>query len=283
MQKQSIQWYEHPRTKSNMRQMPAPYDNIWIGSDPCDGFKKEDADSFDVFLNVSDSECAYFNPSRPGQFMHWSPVNECGNWGYKHFWFAKKVLDRHHDLGHKIYLHCHAGACRSPNTFIWWLTSRGHTLAEAILIEMKARVTPERLKELADDKPFWNYRGKHFVKEGNIPKHLNLLWEEMNKNPSYSMAGHMLALENIEKSTEILCEGIRKRHNHMKRWGFYYKLKRGLREAREWLERRRNGQVRITARGEYCSISETVPKKDKEAKLAEFKEKYENKSKIIID
>lgn len=67
---------------------------------------EESAKSYDAIVNVSCSPCAYFHPAFPGQYMHWYPVNEMGEWSYGYFYWLVKVLDFHYEKGHKVYLHC---------------------------------------------------------------------------------------------------------------------------------------------------------------------------------
>lgn len=128
----TTKWFEHAENKASGYNLKAPYDRIIVGCDPRDGMTKETADSFDVYVNVSDSACSTFEPSRLGQAMHWYPVNECGLWNLSYLFWLKTVLDHHFDAGHRIYLHCHAGAYRSPSAAVLWLQSRGHTPEEAL-------------------------------------------------------------------------------------------------------------------------------------------------------
>lgn len=127
-----MKWFEHSENQVDPYQLAAPYDNIWVGPDPLDGMTPETAKSYNAVINVSDSPCAVFEPSYPGQAMHWYPVNEIGRWNLSYLFWLKRVLDYHHEQGHKIYLHCHAGAYRSPSAAVLWLQSRGHSPEEAL-------------------------------------------------------------------------------------------------------------------------------------------------------
>lgn len=176
-------WCESPQTEARFRQMAAPYDNIYVGSDPTDGMTPEDATSFQVFLNVSDSECNYFDPL-PGQRMHWTPINELGYWSYAPFFYVKKVLDHHYNRGEKIYLHCHAGAHRSPMMAMCWLLSRGITVKEAARLVWNGKNPKSGHWEVGAFKRDWKiYRV--------IPRRIFEFYLRMARNPSYGLMGHM--------------------------------------------------------------------------------------------
>lgn len=143
--------------------MPEPYNNIFIGSDPRDGSTKEWADQFDAIINVSCTQGVLFEPSRVDQRTYWYPVNEIGEWSYAYFIYIFKVIDHHYRAGHKIYIHCHAGAYRSPSIFRWWLvTCENKTLEKANEIE--------RGRSLDDLSPHMRHYSiyKNFIL-GNIP------------------------------------------------------------------------------------------------------------------
>lgn len=131
------EWYQYDKTECRMRQCLAPYENIWIGTTPNDGMTEEDAKSFDAIVNVSCTPCVLFSPARPDQRIYWYPVNEGGQWSYAYFVLMFSVLDFHHSKGHKIYVHCHAGAYRSPTIVTLWLEYRGERKA----MEIAQRVT----------------------------------------------------------------------------------------------------------------------------------------------
>ncbi len=109
----------------------APYDKIYITPTPKDGLTKATADSFDAIINVCHSPEVLFDPSRPDQRTYWYPLNECGEWSYAYFSYMFSVLDFHFEQGHKIIVHCHAGAYRSPSIVRQWLRYKGHTMEDA--------------------------------------------------------------------------------------------------------------------------------------------------------
>lgn len=105
-----MKWYdgipEHARKGISGSWMPAPYNNIFIGSDPRDGQNKDWADAFDAIVNVSCTEGALFEPSRPDQRTYWYPCNEGAEWSYAYFFMMFKIIDHHYRKGDKVYIHC---------------------------------------------------------------------------------------------------------------------------------------------------------------------------------
>lgn len=171
-----MKWFEHEKNIAAGFKLKPPYDRIIIGCDPRDGMTKETADSFDVYINVSDSICTTFEPSRPGQFMHWYPVNECGLWNLSYLYWLKTVMDFHYDAGHRIYLHCHAGAYRSPSAALLWLQSRG--------------ISPRNALKICKDRGPSIYR--IWQGNGNIPKLKDFVFAQMRKYPTWSLASILL-------------------------------------------------------------------------------------------
>ena len=190
-------WFKQDETKVRGNYCSPPFDNIFIGSDPQDGMTKEVADSFDAILNVSCTPCSLFHPSRPDQRTYWVPVNEMGVWNYSAIVSACKILDFHHSKGHKIYIHCHAGAYRSPTMVMIWLhvtqkmdykfgsqmLKTEMSLEEAYKIS-KNYSEEEYSKRFKDEKP---YRLTYF--KGNMPpafnEFINRLRYNIDKNWCY--------------------------------------------------------------------------------------------------
>jgi hypothetical protein len=136
-----IKWYEHKEVGVRGSWCLEPYGNIFIGSYPMDGATKEWADQFDAVVNVSCNHSTLFEPSRPDQRTYWYPVNECGEWSYAYFALMFKILDYHHGKKHKIFVHCAAGAYRSPSIVFRWLEYLGkHKLLDAYEISHGQRV-----------------------------------------------------------------------------------------------------------------------------------------------
>lgn len=209
-------WYEHEKDEARGYQLQAPYDKIYVGSDPNDGMTKAAADSFDVYVNVSDSICTTFEPSRPGQHMHWYPVNECGRWNLSYLFWLKTILDYHHAAGHKVYLHCHAGAYRSPSAAVLWLQSRGHAAAEALAIGKEKGSGLYRLWEA----------------QANIPVLKDEVFRLMNEHPKWSLGG-ILHETGDYWNHEVLSGQNRSMALRHKYFWFYYQPKWKLRRARE--------------------------------------------------
>jgi hypothetical protein len=158
-------WYDQPKNFARGYKLAPPYDNITVGCDPGDGMTKDTADSYDAIVNVSSTKCTTFEPSRPDQRTYWYPIIEMGRWSLGYLLWLKEVMDYHYNKGHKIYLHCHAGAFRSPSAACLWLESRGHTKEEALKIN--------------NDKTDGLYRIQE--RQGNIPKRKDQLFKMFRK------------------------------------------------------------------------------------------------------
>lgn len=202
-------WFEHEKDKARGFRLKPPYDNIFIGCDPRDGMTQRSADFFDVFMNVSDTACSTFEPSRPGQHMHWYPVNEMGLWNLSFIFWLKTILDYHYEKGHKIYLHCHAGAYRSPSTGLLWLLSRGCTRDEALEILNERGPAIFRIWE----------------SNGNIPKLTYRVFEKMKDHPTWSLGSILHEVERRSWNREIISGDGRKCGLLHKYFWFYYKPK----------------------------------------------------------
>lgn len=125
MVKNIEEWFTQEELGVRMHQCKEPYQNIWIGSDPRDGMPKDIADKFDAIVNVSCGAATLFHPSRPDQRTYWVPVNEMGVWNYSAFAHFCTIMNHHHEKGHMIYVHCAAGAYRSPTMTKIWLYLTG--------------------------------------------------------------------------------------------------------------------------------------------------------------
>ena len=239
-------WWQHKKTKARKYKLSKPFENIWIGSDPQDGYTPEDAHKFDAILNVSDSECAFFYPSRPGQRMYWSPLNEMGYWGYAHFFYTKKILDFHYDRGETVLVHCHAGAYRSVRTGIWWMVSRGYTLEEAYALDWG-----EPLDELRK-KDHWEYSLNCDIIKGNTPKNLPKLYARMAaSSQTYALGGLCLHGKDgkdedlLDTTSDVLSteERARWKQHARLRWWREFKYWVNEQKARFW--RWRKGLIKI--------------------------------------
>ena len=239
-------WWRHKVTKARSYKLHKPYENIHIGSDPCDGYTPEDAQKFDAILNVSDSECAFFHPSRPDQKMYWYPLNELGYWGYAHFLVTKKILDYHYDRGDKVLIHCHAGAYRSVRTGIWWLVGRGFTPEEAMAMDWGKPA--DRLKEEYGE----NWKDHVFIDvvRGNAPKNLVEMYARMKTRPTDSFANCLLVDRErslIDNTTDVLSQ----RYSKTIQWWSWFKI--WLRDKKDRFTYWRKGFVRVKI-GEYTTV-----------------------------
>ena len=193
-------------------QLLAPYDQVYVGGDPIYyPMTKELADSFDAILNVADEPLKIFEPSRPGQAMYWIPLHEQGRWSYAYLYQLKKILDHHFDAGHRIYIHCHAGAYRSPSTAVLWLESRG--------------VSPKEASRIADRSN--DIHGGSWKLNRNVPKHYLEFYNLMRLHPDASLGP--LLIDGMAKthpwSHEFMTGYIRKAHLLYHYFPTYYRVK----------------------------------------------------------
>jgi hypothetical protein len=91
-----------------------PKFNIEIGSHPEDKIFNADIhlENYDVILNVSDNPVYGLNIDTPK--IYWFPINEFGSWSYSAFYWFTNLMDFYIKENKKIYIHCLAGAHRSP-------------------------------------------------------------------------------------------------------------------------------------------------------------------------
>lgn len=220
-------WCTAPRDGVGLTALAAPYDNIWIGSDPRDGMTPETANSFDAIINVSDTPCALFYPARPDQRTYWIPLNEMGYWGYAAYFAFAHIMDFHYAKGHKIITHCHAGAYRSPYMTMSWLISRGHTPEEAIAIYEN---NPKYMEKYRQESHF-QWRLKRLTSDpDNTPARLKEFYERL-RNSQYDTECLQSLLhypKNLELTGEIV-GNERVRRYRRERWLVWYR----------WLQRRK--------------------------------------------
>ena len=219
-------------------QMAPPYGNIFIGCDPLDGMTPEVAKSFQAIVNVSCTPCAYFYPAYPGQYMHWFPTNEMGYWGYAHLFYIKQVLDFHHAKGHRVYLHCRAGAYRSPSAAMLWLMSKGYSLEEAYCIHRNDNTLVEKYKK-EDDGRMWKYVSERWFgqKSGNVPDKFIEFFDRYEaslkkKNHNHiSIADLLLRNPWIENTREVFGDKRVRRQLFLENlFPWYFEAKSYLRE-----------------------------------------------------
>ncbi len=218
-------WHQADQIYVTPYRLQPPYDNIYVGPYPSDGMTHEYAIQFDAIVNVSDSPDTYFEPARPNQSMHWYPVNEMGLWNLSYLYWLKKVMDYHYDKGHKIYLHCAAGAYRSPSAAVLWLQSRGHSPEEAL-----------RIGSFRGDKS-----GVYRLWKGlaNIPKLKDKVFNTMREHPSWGL-GSILLYKNVinydKWNKEIMAGESRKRHLLFHYFWFWYRPKFWIKDKWRYLK-----------------------------------------------
>jgi hypothetical protein len=131
----------------------------------------------DIVLNVADSipEIELMQPFKDTKFF-WYPINEVSRWGYGPFFWSKRILDFYtrYSTNNKIFVHCHAGAHRSPMIVYCWLLSMGFPQGEIDHI----------------------FHNPHFsdlyafdLQHMHIPADLGDFYAVMNDCPTYSLMG----------------------------------------------------------------------------------------------
>lgn len=272
-------WYKQKETEARGRKCSAPYQNIVIGSDPLDGMTTKVAESYDVIVNVSHSECAYFYPAYAGQRMYWIPVNEMGVWNYSAFVQFAKIMEFHHSKKHKIYVHCHAGAYRSPTMTMVWLRAcqempykfGRHNLKTQMSWEEAYRIsrgeTKEEYKKEYTDTGKIPFRLRYF--RGNMPPAFNEFVARLkaNINSTYTYIACIEQYERgpISKDREIRAKiqgwktsakisrflrspytKLKSKYNDFQEWfGLFKKGKKKI-----YLEKRRGYSSSVTIEGD---------------------------------
>lgn len=175
MHKEKEKWYEHEKNKVRYRQLKEPFDNVCVGSTPIYGMTRDFAQSFDIFLNVSDRPYYSNSTDKPREdtIYFWKPIQEYQFWGYEPFFDTKIILDNAYEEDKNVYLHCKSGVNRSPCIVMGWLISRGYDLEEAA--EILSYNDPKRIKTFI--KVY-----EHNVKHKRIPMFLDMLYEVMRNN-----------------------------------------------------------------------------------------------------
>jgi hypothetical protein len=130
----------------------------------------------DVIINVADYVDSFFG--QRAQFYYWYPINEISKWGYAPFFWSKKILDYHTNSKDSIFLHCAAGAHRSPMILVAWLKS--------------LRLRDDQIESYAPGcLKIW----EHDVAERTIPGDLMTMYNVMYANPSWSLMGCLSYME----------------------------------------------------------------------------------------
>ncbi len=128
-------WFEQDENGVQATRLSVPYEKIVVGSWPNDGMNRKLAESFEIYMNVSPTNNYQFGPKpKPETDFRWFPLKETGFWGYEVFYWSKKILDDAFEKNKNVYLHCEAGANRSPCIAMAWLTSKGHNLEKSAKI-----------------------------------------------------------------------------------------------------------------------------------------------------
>ncbi len=264
-------WYEHEEVKIGYGACPEPYQNIVIGSYPMDGATKEWADQFDAVVNVSCNHSSLFEPSRPDQRTYWYPLNEGGQWSYAYFALMFKVLDFHYEKGHKVYVHCAAGAYRSPTIVMRWLEYRGMNIVDAYNISHGENARLSKWRDEKQEKE-GNTSFVHFCLFqnyilGNLPpnyKEFILRLRHDNEETGYTYAS---SIDGISSYPEV--RAFRRDNDPITK--FFRKMKYKLNTIKEMfgLYWRNERQVKI---GYYRQIIRNYPKIawNRDADISEF-------------
>lgn len=144
---------------------------------------------YDIIINVSDCIQASLDMSSPHFYKkpihYWLPICEWGRVGYEPFYAAKRIIDG--NPGKRVLIHCEGGINRSVIIAYAYLLSHG------------------RESEFTIGKSVWerflSNAKKQFTK--SPPRLLEFLLE-MNKFPTYSVAGILQQLLGNEDDTEIV-------------------------------------------------------------------------------
>lgn len=115
-------WYSHSKPKVRFTVCAPPFDNIFVGSTPLDGMTLNFSNSFQAIVNVSHSpETLFLDQPNRDLKTYWIPINEMGEWSYSSLTQFCHILEYHHNKGHRVYVHCHAGVYRSVTLTKIWL------------------------------------------------------------------------------------------------------------------------------------------------------------------
>lgn len=182
------EWFNQDKDKFRCRRLAPPFDDIFVGTDPLDGMTLETASSFDAFINMYENANYSEDDIRPRpdtRYYHF-PIYELGYWGYTPFFRSKEVLDAEYGIGSKVYLHCAAGAGRSPSIAMGWLMSRGYDIWDASGI----------LNNYDSDRINFNVnKFRNLQRQKHIPKRLDEMYRLQNKG---------LSLESTLKSLGVI-------------------------------------------------------------------------------
>jgi len=194
-------WYKSKKQYSRQTRPTLIINNtvIVIGTDPRDGFTEENAKRFDAWINVADTPCNSLSQIPWKTERYWFPVAEIHRWTYNHAYWIKNLMDalvfERKDIK-SIYIHCHAGAKRSPTSLIMWLMSR-YGLDEALSL-----VYPEE-----EDKKSWRGLIKKSIKKGGrykeLPPQLELFYKLLKHNGKYSLEHNLLEFNTLTKNKHI--------------------------------------------------------------------------------
>ena len=131
----------------------------------------------DVIINVGDYVDGFFG--RRSQFYYWYPINELSKWGYGPFYWSKKILDYHTNRKDSIFLHCAAGAHRSPMILVAWLKS--------------LRLRENQIQDLVFKECLTMW--EQDVANQTIPGDLMTMYNVMYAHPSWSLMGCLQYME----------------------------------------------------------------------------------------
>jgi hypothetical protein len=147
--------------------------------------RKGEFDKYETFFNVSD-DAPYDNTItwRDDASVHWFPINEFGYWTYQPFYWLVRLLDEAIKENKEIYLHCHAGAHRSPMMAYLYIRSLGFSPEESYAKFAESNTLGERTNWLEET-------FQHDIEYGRIPSDVVEFMQDVRANKDLSMMSVM--------------------------------------------------------------------------------------------
>lgn len=138
-----------------------------------------------AIVNVSDRPMATFDYQKAGIPSFWFPINELGIWTHAPFYGTMKVVNEYYTGNKKVFIHCQAGANRSPSVAFAILLAKGYTWQEA---------------EESLEYPDLHLVFQRNIKRGHISKDIIKFLMGSDKDPTFSI------MEVLKKQDSLLSE-----------------------------------------------------------------------------
>ena len=163
-------------------------------------------DKYESIFNFSDEPPYGINKkAHPETEVHRHPINEFGYWTYQPFFFMVHLMDDAVARDRNVYVHCHAGAHRSPMMTYLYLRSLGNSPDEAYaLFDDKYVVLGEKSNWL--EETFQND-----VEYGRIPADIVEFMKDVRKNKDISMMHVMKKRGGLDVSEKAKAKGSEKK------------------------------------------------------------------------